>query len=300
MPQFQTINRQLAYIPETVFGTTPATPQTTLLEFVTFTPTHSAEDIRSQTLASHAQLVDRRNGNVQAAAELAFELNPTNADTFLEAGLMGTWTTNVLKVGKTARSFTLEEGQNDGPQYRTLTGATINTLGMSLTNDGYAQINCGVVGKALSAWTATSIDSTPTAAATGSRFFHDGGVYKIGGSVVASMQSVTWTWSNGLTPVFVLGSSAVAGFNIASVRELTGSASGLFESVTEANKFIANTDSSIQYQLIAGSDSLDVKIGSLNYTNVSYDYSQGGVVVNFDFVGKYNAADASSLVLTRV
>lgn len=300
MPQAQRINQQVAYIPEVTFGTTPATPQTILLDVVSFDPTHSADDIRSNTLASHRQLVDRRNGNVQAAAELVFELNPTNADTFLEAGLMGTWTTNVLKVAKVQRSFSFEEGQTDQTQYRVMTGATINTIGMTLGNSEYATITCGLVGKQLGQWTGTTLDSTPTAAATGARFFHDGGVFKVAGVTVATVTSLSWTLDHGLSPVFTLGSSAVSGFNPAPVLNLTGSCTMLFDSVTEFNKYNSNTDTSLQYQLIAGADSLDVKMGSISYTAVSKTEEAGGYLVNFEFVAKYNSSDASSIVITRV
>lgn len=300
MPQAQAINRQLAYILEATYGTTPATPQTQLMEFVDFNFDLNAEEVQSRTLASHAQLTDVRRGNTSAQGSLSFELNPTNADTFLEAGLMGTWATDVLKIAKTFRSFSFEEGYSDLAQYRVMTGGVINSIGMTLSNSEYAQITCSLLGKAVSQWTSTALDTTPTPAVTGNKFFHDGGVFKIAGSTVGTMNSLSWTWDNGFNANFAYGSSAVASVTAAPVRTLKGKVGGQFESVTEMNKFISNTDSSVQYQLIAGSDSLDFKIGSLNYTNVTYSTDNGGVTWEADFTAKYNASDASTLVITRV
>jgi hypothetical protein len=300
MPQAQILNRQFAYIAESTYGTMPATPQTQVLDIVSFDANLNAVEIQSKTYASHGQLADVRRGNTYVVGNLVFELNPTNADVFLEAGLGGTWAINVLKIGKTIRSFSMEEGYTDLNQFRVVTGSMINSLGMTLGSDGYAQITCGLVGRALSQWTATSLDTTPTAAAGGSRFFHDGGVYKMGGATIGTMDTLSWAWDNGLSPQFALSTSAPSGFTFAPIRMVKGKTGGQFDSVTELNKFITNTDSSVQYQLIAGTDSLDVKIGSLNYTNVTYSEDSGGIKWEADFTGKYNVTDASSIVITRV
>ena len=300
MPQAQSINRQLAYIAESTFGTTPVTPQTQLTDFVDFSFDLNADEVQSRTLASHGQLDNVRRGNTSAQGNFVFELNPTNADVWLEAGLMGTWATNVLKVAKTFRSFTMEEGYTDLAQYRTMTGTVVNSIGMTLAAGEYAQITCGLVAKAVSQWSGTSIDPTPTAVATGARFFHDGGVFKIGGATVGTMDTLSWTWENGFSPSFAFGSSAVASFTPAPIRMLKGKVGGQFDSVTEMNKFITNTDSSVQYTLVAGADSLDVKVSSLTYTNVQYSQDGGGITWEADFTAKYNATDASTLVITRV
>jgi hypothetical protein len=300
MPQAQSSNRQLAYIIEANYGVTPPTPQPLLLDYVSFNFDLNPEDIVSRSITSHRQLTDVRRGNTSAAGNLVFELNPTNADAFLEAGLMGTWTTNVLKIGKVFRSFTFEEGYSDLVQYRVMNGGVINSIGMTLGSGNYAEVTCGIVGKTLSQWTGTSIDTTPTVAAVGSKFYHDGGAFKIAGTTVGSMSSLSWTLDHGFAPAFALGSTDVRTYNYAPQMTLKGKIGGLFETVAEMNKFITNTESSMQYQLIAGTDSLDTKISSLNYTNVSYDTGSAGVSVEMDFTAKYNVSDASSMVMTRV
>ncbi|WP_132254736.1 phage tail tube protein [Methylobacterium segetis] len=126
--------RRIAYVAESVFGTTPATPS-----FKTFRSTGGGPRTNKTTGTSDEIQPDR---NVRdefmlgqdVMGDYNFELAYGNLDDLLEGALFSTWATNVLKNGNALKSFTIEEtldlqGSNSFSRF---TGAVVNTLSLSL------------------------------------------------------------------------------------------------------------------------------------------------------------------------
>lgn len=109
MPIASGSGRRIAYAAEATFGATPATPS-----FKTFHATGGGPRTNKQTATSDEIQADR---NVRDEFMLGqdvsgaynFEMFYGNLDDLLEGLLFGTWTTNVLKNGFAAKSFTFEE-----------------------------------------------------------------------------------------------------------------------------------------------------------------------------------------------
>ncbi|MEJ7929846.1 phage tail tube protein [Ramlibacter sp. AN1015] len=300
MPQAQGSKRQLAYIVETTYGVTPATPQTKLLDFVNFTGDLNAPEVESQTIRPNRQSTGSRRGNTSTAGDLTLELTPDNADELLEAALQGTWAANVLKVGSTQRSFSIEEGFTDMPQFRVFTGSVFNTLSMELNTEGYVNATLGFMGKTTTPFSGTSICGTPTAPSAKEAFYHEGGVFKEGGSTVGFLSALSFELSNNVTANNALGVTGVRAMT-SGKAVVTGTVTALFEDVSFYNKFVNNASSSLEFTITSGAESLTFKFSKLKYTQADIQSDgDAGVTVQMTFRAEYDAADDTTMMITRV
>ncbi|WP_264045521.1 phage tail tube protein [Methylobacterium flocculans] len=130
-------SRRIAYVPETVFGTTPATPS-----FKTFRATGGGPRTNKTTGTSDEIQADR---NVRDEYQLGqdvtgaydFELTYGNLDDLLEGVMFSTWATNVLVNGTTDKSFTFEETINLGGGNKSLSrflGCAVSMLSLSIAS----------------------------------------------------------------------------------------------------------------------------------------------------------------------
>ncbi|MDR7036111.1 hypothetical protein J2X36_000847 [Methylobacterium sp. BE186] len=126
--------RRIAYVAETVFGTTPDTPS-----FKTFRSTGGGPRTNKTTGTSDEIQPDRNvRDEFQLGQDVAgdynFELAYGNLDDLLEGALFSAWATNVLKNGSNLKSFTLEETLDlqGASSYSRFLGAVVNTLSLSI------------------------------------------------------------------------------------------------------------------------------------------------------------------------
>lgn len=301
MPAAQNSRRQYAFIAETVFGTTPATPQTQLIEVTDF-----GLEVKTQTLSDPSIRADRqvgyaRRGNLGVEGSLNVVMCPSNYDSFLEALLGGTWTTNVLKVGTTSRSFTFEEGLLDLNQFRSFTGVVMNSMSLNITPDKLVEASFSTMGQAASAFSGTSLDTTPTAITSQAKFFHESGVIKEGGTTVGYVTALKIDATNNFKGDYALSSTSYRALTPGKF-EVTGELTALVEDVTLYNKFKNSTSSSIEVTLVDGTGkSHTYKMAKITYLEGALQRaSDGPIFVNLKFQGLYDATDASSFSITRV
>lgn len=297
----QNSRRQYAYVAESTFGTTPGTPQTQLIEVVNFSGDLNAAQLEDPSIRADRQVAFSRRGNLGVEGDLEVVMCPDNYDVFLEAVMQGTWTTNVLKLGTTQRSFAIEEGFMDIGQYRVFNGITFNTFSMTVTPDQLVNATFGFMGSGTSALSGTSIDSTPTAITSKAKFFHEGGTFNEGGSPIGFMTSIALNLTNNLTGNYALGSTSYR--SISSGKAIvTGTVGAFFESAALYNKFLNGTDSSIEFTLTAGSpaETLTFLIPNVKYTGGAIQReADGPVLVELQFSGVYNTTSGTSLQITR-
>lgn len=293
--------RQYAFIPEVTFGVTPASPNTQLIEVVDFTGDVNTTQLSSQSINPHRQTTDARRGNLSAEGELQVELTPDNYDTFLEATLGGTWTTNVLKVGNTKRSFAIEEGFVDIAQYRVFNGVTFNSMSVTIDTDNLINATFGLLGAGATPFSGTSIDGTPTAVVTKPKFFHEEGTISEGGSPVAYLSAVSFELTNNITGNYALGSTSYHSMSLGRVA-VTGTITGLTDSFAIYNKFINNTDTTLSVVLSAGSpaETLTFAFPKVKYTSGSIQRGDTGpVMFELGFEAVYDSTSATSMSITR-
>src|SRR4051812_2892090 len=124
---------QLAYVTESVYGTTPASPafkKTRTTSVPSVLPENQyamSDEIRSDRNVPSAKKLAQ-----SAAFDLPFEFSYSSFDDFLESFMAGTWTANVLKNGVTQKSFSFESKliTSGGTKYHRQTGVTANTFAL--------------------------------------------------------------------------------------------------------------------------------------------------------------------------
>lgn len=126
---------RVAYVAETAFGTTPATPA-----FIEIRRTNGNLRTKKGTQVSDEMHLDR---NVRDELQLAqdvtgsydFELSYGTFDDILAAALQGSWATDVLTNGATEQSFTFEETADLGGgsfAYNRFLGCEVNGLTLNV------------------------------------------------------------------------------------------------------------------------------------------------------------------------
>lgn len=148
MTQAQGARHSISYVAESTFGTTPASPTMLQLRNTGTTLMTQKESFQSEEIRNDRQIVDLRHGTRTAEGDINFELSYGAFDDWLEAALFGTWATNVLKVGVTPKSFTVERAFDDVSQYFPFTGVMVNTMSLSISPNAMVTGTFGVIGTA--------------------------------------------------------------------------------------------------------------------------------------------------------
>ncbi len=127
---------QLLYTPESGFAIPPsANPATQLVRFTKSTFTHKNTTVVSEEIRS-----DRQRSNLALVGfdcSGDFTLEPSYGhkafEDFLEAGLCGAWTSDVLENGVQNRSFLVEQGFLDIGKYIDFAGMTVDKFSLDAT-----------------------------------------------------------------------------------------------------------------------------------------------------------------------
>lgn len=252
MPFAQGARSGLSYIPETVFGTTPATGN-----MISFPYTGSSLNLTKEQITSSALMPDRmirndRHGVRQVGGDITVELAPVDFDPFLESAFMGTWVTNVLKVGTTLKTFSIEDAANDINVFRMFNGVTVGSLSMSVAPNQMVSTTMNLVGKD-AVITTVSSKPTKTAASNNIPFDSCSGLIKVGNAgaaptAVANITSVELSINNDTSAAFVVGSCSTAQLEYG-MATVSGTVSAYFEDNTLYNRFINETETALEFTL---------------------------------------------------
>jgi len=292
--------RQLIYVAEVTQGTTPATPVCKPLR----NTGGGGIKVARQSLQSAEYRQDRaiagvRLGNKTPTLDVPFEFSYTSFDEFLEAALFGSWTTNVLKQGVTKKFFTVEEGFTDIAQYQTLTGAMVNDFSLDIKPNAMITGSFSLLGLVASAFAGSSIDANPEAAETASPFDSYTGSLKEGGASIAIVTGLSLKLANGLEHFFALFNKDPAKIGVGRAN-LTGTLSCYFESAAMANKFLAETESSLEFTLtdLAG-NSYTFLVPRIKYTGADRTLAENNISIDLPFQALYDPTEATALKITR-
>lgn len=292
-------NHKLAYIAEVTAGVTPATPAFTILPHTGVTIGTSKETQQSANLGGR-QLKCFKHGNVSVAGPTNHEIGYGDFDPLLEAALCGTWNTNVLKSGVTRRTFTIEREFDDLGKYIRYRGCEINTFELSVEPNSIPTINFGWIGLDQDTANTMVTGATYTDDSGSCPFDSFTGVVNEAGSPIGVVTQVSMILENGIEALYAVGSKIAVDKSIGKSL-VTGNITVYFENETLMNKFINNTESSLDVTLVGTAGTLKFDIPRLSFTSggnpdVSGD---GSVTLSLDLQGLYDVSDESNIVITR-
>lgn len=295
----------IAYVQETVFGQTPATP--------TFKPFRGGrtqlglnkDSIQSEELRNDRQIADLRHGTKKIDGPLPFELSFGSFDDFLEAVLCGTWTANRLDVGLVRRSFTIERyfsdlQSADKPYHRYL-GCELNSLELKIAPNAMVTGSFGVMGQDIALDTAAITGSDYDPATTTSPYDTFTGVINEGGSATGIATELSFTLDNGMESRFVAFSDKTIRHQIGR-SSLSGALTAYFESSALYEKFIDETESSLSFTLgDGGAGSYIFTIPRVKYTAAGVPTeNEGAIFVNLDWQALLDDVESTNFYIQRV
>lgn len=290
----------LSYTPETVFGETPSTPEMVSLRHTSCSLVLSKDSFQSDELRSDRQISDLRHGVQRVQGDIGIELSYGEYDPLLEMALFGTWNSDVLKVGTTAKSATIERAFADINQYGVFTGCMASSFRLSVTPNSIVTGTITLAGKGAT-YSGTALDAMPAASLTNSPFDSFSGAILEGGATTAIVTGIEISLDNGLQPAFVIGSNKAAAMTPGR-SNLTGTISAYFENLSALNKFINETESSLQFTLGDGAaKSYTFVLPRIKYTGGDNPTNgEGPMVLSMPFQALYDSVTGTNLKITRI
>lgn len=306
MPVASGSRAQLAYILESVYGTTPATPVFKVLPDSRESVGLEKETFESERVRSDRQIVDFRHGSRSAAGEIPFEFCRDNYDDMLQAALMGTWAADTpapgqqqLKAGIVRRSFTFETHFQDVGRWKRSVGCEVASLSMEVTPNAMVTGTLTLVGQDSDITSAAVAGSTYTPAPVTRIYDSFSGSMVVNGVTVASITSISLALENGIENQPVVGSNlSIQG--AAGRSNLTGEIGAFFFDSSLYDLFDDETEIDISFELNDGHTSYLFEMPRCILNGGKPEVADDREIsVSIPFQALYDATDASQIVITK-
>jgi len=294
------------YVAEVTFGTTPATPTMKPIRHNSLSLALTKDSLQSDELRADRQIADFRHGNRQVSGDIASELTYGAFDDLLAAALGGTWATGVpsagtdqLKVGETLTSFTVRRHFSDISLYEVFTGVRFSGISLSVQPNQISTISLTCMGKDKT--TGNISGATRSAVNTNTPFSgHEAGTIKEGGIAYAGITGLELSLSNGIEAAFELGSDTT-GDHIIGRSNVTGTVTAYFSNATLLDKFINETESSLEYTMTdVDGNTLRFVIPRIKYTGGQPDVSgEGAITLSMPFQALYDTSTSTNFYIER-
>lgn len=295
---------RLAYITESTWGTTPATP--TLLEqrFTGESLTPNIETTVSNEIRSDRNITDIIQTGQSAGGSVDFELSYGSFDDWLESLMYSTWSTNVLKNANVEKSFTVEKTFEAGAtdQYHRFTGCIVDSLSLACQVGQVVTGSFGFVSKGMSV-AQTAITGSSYTGANSNPVINAATNFAslaITGVTGPELTALNLSVNNNLRQQQVLGQLDARGIGTGRF-EVTGDLTAYFENEELFDLYLNGTAADLTFKL-GGASSLNYlfEIDNLKFTNA--EVLAGGndqdILVNIGFQGLYEGND-NTLKITR-
>lgn len=303
-------NVLLAYVPETVPGTTP----TDSPDWQTIRVTGESLQATPQKQTSNEIRADRQTSgsfltNMEIGGDLNFEFSAQSFDDFMEMALGGTWTADVLKVGNTERSISFEKQYLDlsTPEYHLFRKVRANTFSLNATHGDAVTGSFGLMGSefVLPIPTTSAVGAGTLAAVTDTDILngssHASGIIVDGNdeSDACLVRSISFSQNNNMQPINALGKLAPCDHNLGGF-DLTGSIEMYFRDSALYAKAIANQYIAIQYTISDGTNSYEILLPRVDLSGAPDGASRNTeLMLNLNFTAHFDDTEGSSIVITR-
>ena len=290
----------LSFIVESTFGTTPA-GNFTNLPFTTHSLNLTKDRVAGNDIQSDRMPRVDRHGNRQVAGDIVADLRDGDYDSLLEAAMLNTWATNVLKVGTTPKYFSIEDYAADIDQARLFTGMTVNSLAVSLAPNQMVTGTFGLVGKDMTIGATEKTQDAASGAAPFDAYSGDLKIADTGSSLAASaiVTGLDFTLTNSFAPTFVIGDDAAPSLEVGRA-EVEGTLTAYFEDAALINRFLNETETALEVSVGDGTNDMTFLFPRIkvNSADVGVD-GPTSRIVNISFVALRDTTEATNLKITR-
>lgn len=253
MPVEKANQFQLAFVAETVFGTTPDTPTGQVLRQTSVDFGIDAAYIANPELRQDAMVQAGRRGALKSKGSIKGVLSHGTYDDFFAAALGNTWSSDVLKVGSTGLrpSFTLEQSHEGNGFHFPFTGCVVDGFSLSGKVNAAVDVAFEIIAKGVGAESATSIFAYPTAANSNPLITSWDGSVKVAGATLGNVVGWDLKVARNSGSGEVVGTSDLYDIQHGSCA-VSGSLEVYFDSLALYNDFRNETDVAIQINLGTG------------------------------------------------
>lgn len=300
----------MAYVVESTYGTTPNSPTLTPIRHNSTSLGLSKDTLSSEELRSDRQIIDFRHGPKQVGGDMVFEMSYGSFDDLLEAVLLGTWSnetpasgTDQLKAGTTRRSFSVRRYFSDlasGNAYHVYTGVEMNSLSMNVSPSAIVSCTMGVIGQDLTTQASEISGATLSTAGTTEAMTAIDGSISEGGSSIAVVTELTLDIQNGMEARHVVGDTKTLQPSIGR-SNVSGQLTAYFENATLLDKFINETNSSVDLTLqdTAG-NAIRIYLPNVIYTGGQPDVGgEGPITLSMPFQAVYDTTEGTNIIIER-
>lgn len=290
---------RLAYIAEVTYGTTPATPAFQVINPTSHSLGLEKETFQSETIRSDRQLNDFRHGVRQVSGDIGIEFRDASWDDLLQAVMMGTWSTDVLKAGTTRRSFTIERFFSDITRYRRAVGCEFNSFSLECPASGIVTGTFGVIGMDDTGAGTAIASSSYTADPNENVMDSLSGSITVGGSAVTCITSIKLTLENGIENLPVVGE--VTRIRGAAGRSIvTGELTAFYQDDTLLDAFDNESEVAIVFTLTDGTATYTFTLPKVKFTGGKPEVGgEREVSITMPFQAIYSSGDATQLKIER-
>jgi len=296
---------RLAYVAETTYGTTPATPAFKEVRYTAEGLSPNIENVTSNEIRADRNVADLIQVGSSASGNVDFELSYGSFDDFLESLMYGSWTTNVLKNNVIEKSFTLEKTFETGAtdQYHRFTGSIVNSMTLTMATGSIVTGSFDFVAKGGSSAQAAIASSTYTGANTNEVINAASNFASLAITGVASpeLTALDLSITNNLSQEAVLGSIEARAVT-AGRFQVTGNMTAYFENEELYELFIAGTATDLTFKLGGASSNnyvFDLPKIKFNSATVVAGGNDQPVLATLAFTALYDGTDAATLKVTR-
>jgi len=157
----------------------------------------------------------------------------------------------------------------------------------------------GVIGKSITV-TSTPLDASPTASQSGSPYDTFSGSLREGGNLIATITGIDLELDNAGEATFVIGSQVAQ--NVVLGRcNITGTVEAYFQNITLLNKFINETETSIEVDIGGTSNYYKLFLPRVKYGggDTSVD-GEGPITLSMPFQALYSSTYGYTIRLAKI
>lgn len=298
--------RRTAYVAETVFGQTPATPDFKLLRITGGSLRTSKGTVTSDEIQADRNVRDELMVSQDVTGSYDFEFSGDTFDDFIAAALRGGWDNNVLKNGVLRPSFTVEETINFGGanSFSRFRGVAVNTMSLNLPSRQKVTGSFGLMGAQESLASAIVTGATYAATNTNQPATASANVGTLSVSGTATpfrVKSLTLEVNNELRVRDAVGTMFSAEFG-AGRSNVTGTIECYFEGNDQYQAVLDHGSGAISFTVgVEANKKYTILVPKARFLDGARN--PGGntddAMISLPFRGIYDAATQASIQITR-
>lgn len=280
----------------TMEGSIPGNPMFKPIRFVSEGLSPNINQIESNEINTERQKSPSRGGTYSVQGEIAAQLSYGSFDDLIEGAMQGEWTSDVLLVGSTERSFAILERHTDiGADY-IYRGCRVATMNITAPLGDKAGITFGMLGTKAEPYTIPG-GTTYATATTSDMMVTTNGSFTEDGDAITYATEWNCTIDNGMEAAYSLFQRDA--FCVSNgIATVSGTLSAYLKDGSLWSKVLNETETNHVIVLEEGVDSYTIELPKLRYTQGQKQVSgPGAIIPQYTFSAGYDGT--TTMRITR-